>query len=212
MAEIFTLRPSEHDAVQQLLPWYVNRTLSEIETDRVEAHLAECDECRDDFAVERALARDVAMLPLNADNGWTAMQQRMSEAAEESVVRHASLPRQWRVSAGWAVGGALAASIALAVFVTSVQPRAPQQHTYRTLGSAAPSAQGQVVVLFKPDTTEQQMRIILSAQGARLVDGPTASGAYVLHVDDGDSAAAIARLRQSSQVVLAEALANDGRP
>ncbi|HET9161658.1 MAG TPA: hypothetical protein VFN88_13690, partial [Caulobacteraceae bacterium] len=69
-----------------------------------------------------------------------------------------------------------------------------------------------MVVLFKPDTTEQQMRVILSAQSARLVDGPTAAGAYVVRVDDGDPAVAIKALRESSQVVLAEPLANDGRP
>jgi len=71
------------------------------------------------------------------------------------------------------------------------------------------------VVVLRPthrDTTEQQMRVILSAQSARLVDGPTAAGAYVVRVDDGDPAVAIKALRESSQVVLAEPLANDGRP
>ena len=62
MAEIVPLRPSEHDAVQQLLPWHVNGTLSAEETARVEAHLAECEDCRHDLACERELAREVALL------------------------------------------------------------------------------------------------------------------------------------------------------
>jgi hypothetical protein len=212
MAEIFPLRPSEHDAVQKLLPWFVNGTLDARENARVEGHLAECEECREDLAGERRLAHAVAALPLNADDGWRAMQLRLAQAAP---VRGGLAPARLagrRVPLGWAMVGSFAASVAIAVVLTSLKPAGPPQQTYHTLGSAASDAQGQVVVLFKPDTTEQQMRVILSAQNARLVDGPTAAGAYVLHVEDADAAAAIQALRQSQQVVLAEPLANDGRP
>ncbi|MBO0749896.1 MAG: zf-HC2 domain-containing protein, partial [Porphyrobacter sp.] len=65
MAQIFSLRPSEHDTVRQLLPWHVNGTLSADETARVDAHIAECAECRDDLAAERELAREIALLPLD---------------------------------------------------------------------------------------------------------------------------------------------------
>ena len=117
-----------------------------------------------------------------------------------------------RVPVAWAMVGSLAASIALAVVFSGVRPNPVPQQTYHTLGSTAADAAGQVVVLFKPDTTEQQMRLILAAQGARVVDGPTAAGGYVLHIDSGEPAQAIEALRQSDQIVLAEPLANDGRP
>lgn len=212
MAEIFSLRPSEHDSVQKLLPWFVNGTLSARETERVEAHLAQCDECREDLAFERELARGAASLQLNADDGWKAMQLRMAEQAPPARATGAVRLFRRRVPLGWAMAGSLAASVALAVLVTGVRPNGAPQQTYHTLGSAAADARGQLVVLFKPDTTEQQMRVVLAAQGARLVDGPTAAGAYVLHIDDGDPAVAIKALRGSNQVVLAEPLANDGRP
>jgi hypothetical protein len=212
MAEIFSLRPSEHDAVQKLMPWFVNGTLSAAEAGRVESHLAECGECREDLAFERQLARGVAELPLNADDGWKAMQLRMAE--EAPPVRATGTVRllRRRVPVGWAMAGSLAASVALALVVVGLRPSAAPQQTYHTLGSAAADTQGQVVVLFRPDTTAQQMQVILTAQNARLVDGPTSAGAYVLHLDSGTPAGAIKALRQSSQVVLAEPLANDGRP
>jgi len=212
MAEIFSLRPSEHDAVQKLMPWFVNGTLSAAEAGRVESHLAECGECREDLAFERQLARGVAELPLNADDGWKAMQLRMAE--EAPPVRATGTVRllRRRVPVGWAMAGSLAASVALALVVVGLRPSAAPQQTYHTLGSAAADTQGQVVVLFRPDTTAQQMQVILTAQNARLVDGPTSAGAYVLHLDSGTPAGAIRALRQSSQVVLAEPLANDGRP
>ena len=56
------------------------------------------------------------------------------------------------------------------------------------------------------------MRTILAAQGARLVDDPTAAGAYVLRIDGHRPAEAIESLRQTSQVVLAEPITTDGRP
>jgi hypothetical protein len=211
MAEIFSIRPSEHEAVQMLLPWFVNGSLPEQETARVEEHLSECDECRAELEFERHLARGVATLPLNAEDGWNAMQARL---ARDLPFNDAGRPnRLFRrpVPIGWVAAGSLAASVAVALVVTGVQQTTAPQQTYHTLGSAPASADGQVVVLFKPDSTEQQMQVILAAQRARIVDGPTAAGAYILHVD-GDTARAVEALRQSSQIVLAEPLANDGRP
>lgn len=59
----------EHAAVDELLPWYVNRTLGSDERERVRLHLADCRECRDSVellsAVEASLERTAAtpMLP-----------------------------------------------------------------------------------------------------------------------------------------------------
>ncbi len=211
MAEIYPLRPSEHDAVQQLLPWHVNGTLAADEAARVEAHLGECEDCRHDLAAERELARDVALLPLDVGEGWQAMSMRLATAPAGNDNGRASFMRR-PIAAGWAVGGAVAASAVLAVGAMSLQRPAFPDQTFHTLGSPAATSGGQVVVLFRPDATEQQMRAILAAQGARVVDGPTAAGAYVLRLDGHDASGAIDGLRQSSQVVLAEPIASDGRP
>ena len=39
----------DHDGVDTLLPWYVNGTLSEAERARVDHHLEDCAECRDNL-------------------------------------------------------------------------------------------------------------------------------------------------------------------
>jgi hypothetical protein len=209
MAEIVPLRPSEHDAVQQLLPWRVNGTLAPDEAERVDAHLAECEACRQDLAVESELAREVALLPLDVEEGWRTMALRLPDTAQG----RRRPPRFGRSGpVGWALGGALAASIVAAVAIAGLQrPPAPAQ-TFHTLGSPGANGTGQVIVLFKPDTTAQAMREILAAEGARLVDGPTEAGAYVLRIDGRSPAEAIDALRRSSKVVLAEPLASDGRP
>ena len=208
MAELYSLRPSEHDAAQQLLPWLVNGTLSADETARVEAHLAECAECRADLAAERSLAREIALLPLDVEEGWAGMATRMGAAG---ATAGGLGQRARRMPTRWVMGGAIAASLVVALAIGGPLRFSAPQHTYRTLGSPAPSASGQAIVLFRPDTSAQQMQAVLSAHGAKVIDGPTAAGAYVLRFDR-DAAGAIDGLRRSSQVVLAEPLAGDGRP
>lgn len=209
MADIIPLKSSEHDAVQQLLPWHVNGTLSSDETARVEAHLAECETCRLDLAGERELARDVALLPLDVDEGWQALAMRLP-LPPSSPGRVPLFSRSGPV--GWAAGGALAASLVLGVAIIGLQRLPDSTPTFHTLGSPAGAKSGQAIVLFKPDTTEQQMRAILTARGARVVDGPTAAGGYVVRFEDRSAAGAVDAMRQSAQVVLAEPIASDGRP
>ncbi len=81
---------------------------------------------------------------------------------------------------------------------------------YRALG-AAPDAQAQAVVVFRPDTAERELRRIVRASGARIVGGPTVTDAYVLAMPEA-SAASLARLRAEPAVLLAEPLAaGEGR-
>lgn len=211
MAEIVSFRPSEHETVQRLLPWLVNGTLAPAEAARVEEHLLACEACREDLALERKLAREIALLPLGVDEGWQAVSLRLGEQGAGNDNGRVPL---WRrpVAAGWAAGGAVAAALLLTFAATGLPSPTREAGPFHTLGSAAAAPDGRVVVLFRPDTSAQQMRTILSAEGARVVDGPTAAGAYVLRIDDRSPADAINGLRQSSEVVLAEPIANDGRP
>jgi hypothetical protein len=169
-------------------------------------HLGECVECRDDLAAERALARDIALLPLDVEDGWAGMAMRIG-AGDEARGRHALRTAR----TGWVAGGAVAASFALALVIAQPWQASAPDRTFHTLGSPGAAIGGQAIVLFRPDTSAQQMRTVLSAQRAKVVDGPTAAGAYVLHFE-GDAATAIAGLLGSDQVVLAEPLSGDGRP
>lgn len=101
---------------------------------------------------------------------------------------------RWVLGAQFVVMALLAAALLL--------PIAPTE-TYRALGTPASAKAGNAVVMFAPGASEQQVRSALQHSGARLVDGPTASGAYVVHVQ---SAAVLARLRAQPGVALAESL------
>lgn len=80
---------------------------------------------------------------------------------------------------------------------------------YRALsngGNAVAPAAGNVVVLFRADAQLGQVQQILQAHGARVVDGPTVTGAYVLDVPDAAEAQVLAALKTYPVVQLAEPL------
>ncbi|HEX4508850.1 MAG TPA: hypothetical protein VH328_02180, partial [Burkholderiaceae bacterium] len=69
-----------------------------------------------------------------------------------------------------------------------------------------PVAGGTAVVRFRPDATEAQIRAGLDACDARIIDGPTVTGAYIVRVPRGHYQTALTSLRHQSAVALAEAL------
>jgi len=108
----------------------------------------------------------------------------------------------------WALPGLLSAGLAVAIVWTVNRPVEGSYH----LLSAAPSLAGTAVVRFRPDATEAQIRASLEAGGARIVDGPTVTGGYVVSVPREHYQAALERLRRQPAVTLAEALEGASSP
>ena len=197
-----------------LIPWRVNGTLEEAEAALLEAHLAECAECRADLGAETALQAAIASMPLSGEPVEPA---RVSGLAHLRSRRGASqtAPRRFlgrRVPLAWALAGPAAAAAALAIFLTAPRSPPPAEPAYGLLGADEQGVAGNVIVLFGSETTEREMRAALDQVGGRLVDGPTASGAYVVRVTAADRPAALERLRSMAQVVLAEPIDAAGGP
>jgi hypothetical protein len=218
-----------HAETLELLPWLVNGTLAGAELARVEAHLGECPACRARLEWERRLRGSEAqaappMSPtlafarlaprLGAQEGGAGVQVRWSRLAA------ANDPRWLRAVAAVQLG---------VIFVLGLVIVWPAGHRadgagrgkagysaadygaadYRALGARA-AAPGNLVVGFDPATPERELRRILQASGARIVDGPTAAGAYVLDVAAGDAGPTLSSLRAEPAVTLAEPLVDGG--
>jgi len=67
-------------------------------------------------------------------------------------------------------------------------------------------------VMFRPDTRDSDLRAALTKAGARVVDGPTASGAYVVRIAPANRAQALDGLRAMPQIVLAEPIDPGSQP
>ena len=210
-------RQDAHLEAQMLLPWYATGRLDPDERALVEAHLSQCRQCQAELRLERRLDTEVAELPTDVDQAWAALRPRLGRrhaargigaawGAGLDAVRGALVrPAPWL---GWAFAAQTAALLAVAVL--AVQPLRPAR--YHALGAAPPPASGNVIVTFRPDTSEQDLRNTLNESHARLVDGPTAADAYVLHVPAAERAAALVKLRQRANIVLAEPIDAAGAP
>src|SRR5438067_657226 len=174
-----------HSDTEVLLPWFVNGTLDADEHQRVLLHLGECAHCRSEEQELRAFhaeyaADDTAADPTRAFRRLRATIARAPDPWRVRVLRRwQGLVRQPGRWLPWAVGLQVALIAAVGALLVDTDHRAL---VYRTLGATevAPQRTGSIAVVFDPRTTEDEIRRIVRAAGARIVDGPTTTDAYVL--------------------------------
>jgi anti-sigma factor RsiW len=203
--------PDPHAETLELLPWLANGTLAGDELERVRAHLGQCPACRARLEWERGLrAFEPSAPPLSAANAFARLQPRLGPQEAGAPV-----PARWRglVAANdprWLRSVAALQLVVIVMLGLAVaRPGGGDDARYRTLGARA-AVQGNIVVSFDPATPERELRRILQASGARMVDGPTAGDAYVLAVAPSQAAPVLRRLRAESAVTLAERLDSGG--
>lgn len=231
----------EHHAVQELLPWYAADKLSSDESGRVARHLQHCIACRRDLARERALlaaANDDDVLPpgLDMDAALARLMPQLGAqdcasdtddgsppappVASPAVVPLRAAQPWWRRAAAnepswlrWAAAAQCVVIVGMAALLA--RPDAADTASlpaYHALGNGAAPSGGNLVVIFEPATTEREFRRILQRHGARVVDGPTVTDAYLLRVADTERQRALEALRHDPAVRLAEALDENGTP
>jgi hypothetical protein len=204
---IIDLHSAEHRQAQDLLPWYVTGKLEGPEKALVEAHVAACSTCQADLRLEGRLNTEIAALA-DVEHGWAAMRRRVDGRPSGRWPLAALAAQLARVGAGlqgfrW-VGWALAAQGLLVIFAGALVLSSRPTERYHVLGAPPAPISGNLVVIFRPETSELHLRTLLKDNDARLVDGPTAADAYVLHVPNPARTATLAKFRRSADVVLAE--------
>jgi anti-sigma factor RsiW len=212
------LYSAEHRAAQETLPWLANGTLDDEQQDRLRAHLRACARCRDDLDLLHALrAAGPGPAPdCDPERAWARMLPRLDAAPVPAAAPAPAAPARWRerIAANdrsW-LRRAVALQCGLIAVLAALLLRPDDGAAYRGLG-ASTAVQSGILVVFRPDTPERELRRIVRASGARLVGGPTAADAYLLGpLDGGDPAGTLQRLRAEPAVVLAEPLGAGERP
>ena len=210
MGHVLAFPADRHQEVQQLLPWYWTGKLDEAEQALVEAHLSDCAECRADVGNEPALKAALASASPDVETGWASLEAR----ARRSLPAPRRSNRPWAAAGRklmrpqglkWVVAAQFAALVVLGVAALPSNPVQPQrQGAYRALGEAPTGRTGNVLAMFKPNSSVAEMRHSLDASGARLVDGPTPAGAYLLEGPGGEKGRELAALRGDPNVTMAE--------
>ena len=216
-----------HEEAQELLPWLANGSLAGTELERVQAHLQTCAACRTELALLHTLrAAGPGDVPLGDPDA--ALARLLPQLDEPASAPPALAPAQagpapvlpgWRARLAANDRSWLRVAVALQLCVIAVlgamlaRPSASpdaQAGAYRLLG-AGDGARSSLVVSFRPETPERELRRIVLAGGARVVGGPTATGAWLLDTADAPDAV-LARLRAEPAVTLAETLGGERRP
>jgi hypothetical protein len=201
-----------HEDAQQLLPWLLAGTLEGDELAMMENHVQSCPLCQADLAWERKLrAAGAAAAPaIDPDHALAKLLPRLEPpAARAGLVERFRRAFAANDSTWLRTLAAAQLGIITALALLLVIPRIDS--SYRTLGGASQPV-GNLVVVFDPRTPEQELRRILQENGARVVDGPTVTDAYVLAVPAPRAGDALRRLRGESSVTLAQPLAAGSRP
>lgn len=216
----FRLDDPVHRDTAELLPWLVNGTLDGRERERVESHVAQCLACRRELEAARALQAAVASE--ERDPAIASALARLHVRLDEEEAGYGPrqsmrmLARRWR-EARPAVRRTLAAQFALILVLAGalsivVAARGSSPVLYRTLSDARASVPSRpaIVVAFKGEHSEQEIRRLLLRLNARVVDGPSSVGAYRLELREGGQQDALALLRADPAVAFAEPMPAQG--
>jgi hypothetical protein len=197
------LNRDPHDEAEVLLPWYATGQLEEPDRVRVEDHLASCSDCREQLTLERRMVQEFRGSDPEMDAGWTRLRSRIE--AQTQPPRH--LPREttgvWKMFRQPAVAALAAAQVGFLVLSAGIL-LSLSRPTYHALGSAPAPSTANVIVIFRADATEEDIRDALKASGASIVGGPTAADAYLLRVSANQRSQALNRLRSDDDVQMAE--------
>ena len=205
-----------HEEIFELLPWYANGSLGELEAARVVSHLEDCEVCREELGRCNELGEAVAA---RCEPEWSPgdenLQRVLARISEQEGGKASWLERlrerlDWQgipQPARWALVAQVAA-IAGLVLALGIS-RTPPPAAYETLSSGAP-ASGQrprVQLVFAPDLSHADVRAIVTGVDGSIVSGPSPRGVYELALPDAEALAeGLEQLRSDPRVVLAEPL------
>lgn len=158
-----------------LLPWYVNGTLSEPERDRVAGHLTACARCREEVAFLESVA-GVVRRPVSKPAAGFALKRLQRD------LRRSAPQRVFRERRGWMAFAAAALLVITVQTAWIVRLSAPGE------GFLPAGEVIEIKVQFADEATAGQIRALLHRVQATIVDGPSAVGLYTLTFTDSPPA------------------------
>lgn len=177
---------SDEARFTELLPWYVNRSLSHGDRTWVEAYLEANPAARAELEFEELVSRQATagMEAVPPNVGLDRLMQLVGEEQRAATKHRLARPKFLGVDLR-AVGALFTAKrvawamtlvVALQVgFMHQLSRDAVETGQYRSIAGAP----GQVLkVQFRQDATERQIRSLLLAEGARITGGPNQLGEY----------------------------------
>lgn len=203
----------KHRQAWELIPWVVNGRASAAEQRIVEAHLADCADCRDELELQGRIAqamRSQAEPATPADHA-PALRRLWQRIDAEADAESQPLPPRRR--GGVLARGLLAAVVIEAVGIGALSAVLFQRDSghapYVTLSAPAAGApQATIHAVLAPELSLSELQSLLGASHLQIVGGPSEAGVYDLAPrsprEDLGTAVALGQLRAHPGVRFAE--------
>lgn len=177
----------------ELIPWLANECLSASESRRIEAHVRECEHCREELAVQRrlrdAIRRSEAPVVLAPQASFHKLMARIDEderpreqrTTARALLRTLKLPRtsRWLAIAACAQGILLAGVLGAGWW----QARELGAPRFSTVTTPASTPRGPVIrIVFREDVTIAELNELLRSLDAHIVSGPTSAGVFTVQL------------------------------
>ena len=201
---------SRHRRAWELIPWLVNGRASAEERREVEEHLADCQDCREEYEFQSRLGRAMSAeqdsgLPDDHAPSLQRLWQRIDAGAAPAPPRRRASPLARALVAAVLIESVGIAALSAALFSrdTGHDP-AGLYHTLSAPAEAAPRASIRAVLA--PELRLGEMQVLLERSRLQIVGGPSDAGVYSLAPlsSGGDTQAALALLRAHPGVRFAE--------
>lgn len=179
----------DHTQAWEMLPWYVNGSLESDVFEKIERHLTDCGECRQEVAylqrLTRAIVGSEAPVPAVAPAFREALSRiELLEARRPQAV----LLRLWgALNPGrfWKPLLALQTLMLIVLAMALWQRSGDAPPAFRTLSRPADSVSTSglmVRMVFSPDAREEDLRKLLLEVQGRIVEGPSPYGVYTVEI------------------------------
>ena len=191
----------------------------------VEAHLAQCAECRAELTAQTEVRDTIVREDIRQETAQSSFDQLWGRILEDEVVAEAHAakltgtngpPTVRRSPAGhvmrWLVAAVIIEGIGLATLSAMTWSNSQGLSAdYRTLSTPELLSAGQIRAVFSPDLRLGDLQGLLSTSRLSVVGGPTEAGVYTLALEDANASVenALGRLRGNASVRFAEPI---GKP
>ncbi|WP_085906901.1 zf-HC2 domain-containing protein [Kiloniella majae] len=195
--------------IEELLPFYVNGTLEGEELEVVKKALAEDEVLRDECTFLENMRDEVQNQDLGVSPGEFGLKRLQRDLVKERTTESQKMPQNDNVKSGvWRIA-TIAACMMFLVQTAYVVPLWQQNNDLvAASGGNIAHIRGPILsITFVPEAQEENIRELLLAVDARIVDGPSALGVYKLSVSK-DPDRVISKLQAHKNLV--ETVQRDG--
>lgn len=191
----------EHPA--ELLPWFVNETLSTEDRHTVEQHIESCPQCQQEITLLQKMRTHMKEIRTESPGEFGLNRLLSSVRNDRALTESPQHPPTQRGQNWLAIAASLIIFIQAGLLIDTWYISKPM------VPLSGPQEDGIVLqVSFAPTTTEAQIREVITAVHGRFIDGPSSLGIYRIRLDDTENSSrarvdrTIQLLRKKTEIIL----------